>query len=79
MNPCPPTVVRLEGPLALGHGCVSSSLAAPRLPGKPRKRWSLLLSSALTGAVPGAPVAAVSPHPGDFSRVLTALAQVKPC
>lgn len=78
MHPGPPTVVRLEGPLALGHGYVSSSFAdhAPRT--FPRTTWSLSISLALTGAAPEDPVAAVSPHSGDCSRVLTALAQVKP-
>lgn len=74
VNACPPTIVRLEGPLALGHGCLSL-LLADHNPGKIPRTAVAQFRTNRRG--PGTPVAAVSPHPGDLSRVLTALAQVK--
>jgi len=68
MNPRPAPVVRLEGPLALGHGCLSSLhlAVADRCTRRRCTRTNAtavgkLWSRSLTGAVPRNPVAAVSP------------------
>jgi hypothetical protein len=79
-----PPVVRLKGPLALGHGCISSLRVAPATHADERipvgTRLPLVSSSvSLVGAVSGRSwVAAVSPRSGDCSRVLTRFRWVKP-
>jgi hypothetical protein len=78
-------VVRLEGPLALGHGCLSSLRMASATP--PMKCLSVrtrppLVSSSVSLAsrrgLRASPGAAVSPLSGDCSRVLTRFRWVKP-
>ena len=68
MNPRPAPVVRLEGPLALGHGYFSSLhlVVADRCTRRRCNRTNAttvvkLWSRSITGAVPKNPVAAVSP------------------
>lgn len=84
VHTCPTPIVRLEGPLALSHGRYSSLGLAPR----PRHAHTdarqdgtpLVSSCSLTGAVPARTRGsqAVSPLPGDCSRVLTRSRWVKP-
>lgn len=84
MNPRPAPVVRLEGPLALGHGCISSSYGS-RCPvytlACVRRRSRLpLVSSGLARNRRG-PETRSQPYRqrmGDCSRVLTSLPLVKP-
>lgn len=84
----PAAVVRLESPLALGHGCFSSfglvsttSVTMTLMAAEDAATVGKLIH--LAGAAPlrfekNHRVAAVSPRAGDCSRVLTRFAWVKP-
>ncbi len=84
MNPRPAPVVRLEGPLALGHGCISSSYGSRcpvyTLSPAPQTNRLLVISSGLARNRRG-PETRSQPcrqRMGDCSRVLTSLPLVKP-
>lgn len=84
MNPRPAPVVRLEGPLALGHGCISSSYGGRcpvyTLACVHRRSRLPLVSSGLARNRRG-PDTRSQPYRqrmGDCSRVLTSLPLVKP-
>lgn len=85
VHPCPAPVVRLESPLALGHGSISLLRLAPAAHTDRRSLcWTRL--PLVSSSVPldrrgphSSWVAAVPPRPGDCSRVLTSFAWVKPC
>ena len=84
MNPRPAPVVRLERPLALGHGCISSSYGGrcplDTLACVQRRSRLPLVSSGLARNRRG-PETRSQPYRqrvGDCSRVLTSLPLVKP-
>ena len=82
--PRPAPVVGLKGPLALGHGCLSSlrMASASHARSWPVGTRSPLVSSSVSLAsrrgLQKNLVAAVSPRSGDCSRVLTRFRWVKP-
>ena len=80
MDPGPTPVVRLEGALALGHDCLSSSLLAATVPKDLARPFTGAAVAKLsrTGAVPEARSLPCRRRLGDCSRVLRSLAQVKP-
>ncbi len=85
MHPCATPIVRLECPLALGHGCISSLRLATT--SARRHLWQPLVSSAVLLRNRRAPHdlrgdrSGSQPYrrlPGDCSRVLTRIRWVKP-
>lgn len=78
MNSRTTPIVRLEGPLALGHGLYSLPNPAIKFAFTRTRSPLSSASHCVTSADPMDSVAAVSPRPGDCSRVLTSVLLVKP-